>query len=504
MVDRELLEQQVLLREELLARRANDPWWDYEPTPAQLPFVKAILGGEAEEAYMIAANRSGKSDGAAFVGAGLARFGRRNPRYQISHGGAVVVESYATSGWVISVDFPNSRDVIQPKYFNNGHLGGASHAPFIPEREIAGKFNVTDQILKLKNGSIIGFKSADTKAIKFAGADRDWVHIDEECPKSIYDEVTIRVGAGRKLLVFGAMTLLPPEGQVGGVTWMFDEFIKPWQRDRAACRFKLFQASIYDNPHLLASEIARLESKYPVGSAERAIRLDGEWMPGLSGTRAYGSFDTRLHVRRQPELVLRRPLCWTLDFNVEPMVSLVGQRDGRLFRVMRELVINDSANIDDMVQLFWDAFPSHQGEVWVYGDATGRSRSGQTGRSYYQIISNHMRTYGCPARLKVPEANPQVPNRINAVNVALRNEEGIANVEIDPSCKELIDDLEQVLRDARGGIKKTTDRKNPYFRRTHTSDALGYWINYEEPVRSNLISRLAHKIKMPSYAFGSR
>lgn len=503
-MDRDLLEQQVLLREELLRRRENDPWWEYEPTLKQLPFVKAILAGACEEAYMIAANRSGKSDGAAFVGSGLARFGRKNPRYQISYGGNLVVESYATSGWVVSVDFPNSRDVIQPKYFDNGHVGGASHRPFIPAREIDGKFNVTDQILRLKNGSIVGFKSADTKALKFAGADRDWVHIDEECPKSIYDEIAIRVGAGRKLIIFGAMTLLPPEGQVGGVTWMYDEFIKPWMRDRAACRFQLFQASIYDNPHLLVEELRRLESKYPVGSAERAIRLDGEWMPGLSGTRAYGSFNSLVHVRRQPEIVMRRPLCWTFDFNVEPMISLIGQRDGQMFRVLRELVINDSANIDDMVQMFYDAVPAHQGEVWVYGDATGRSRSGQTGRSYYQIVANHMRTYGAPTRLKVPEANPQVPNRINAVNVALRNEEGASNVEIDPSCKELIDDLEQVLRDNRGGIKKTTDRKNPYFRRTHASDAFGYWVNYDAPVRSNLIRKLTNAIKMPSYAFRSR
>lgn len=504
--DREALESQVLLREELVRRRADDPWFDWQPTEKQIPFIKSILCGEVDEAFMICANRAGKSDAAAYIGSGLARFGRKNPKYQITHGGDLVVENYATAGWVISVDYPNSRDVIQPKYFDNGMSAGSSHRPFIPAREIEGKFNVTDQILRLKNGSIIGFKSADTKAIKFAGASRDWIHIDEECPKAIYDEATIRIsggnkdGKGRGLLVFGACTLLPPEGQVGGITWMYDEFIKPWQRDPASCRFRLFRASIYDNPHLNKEDIARLESKYPVGSVERKIRLDGEWLPGLQGARAYGSFDSLIHVRPQPEIIPRRPLVWTLDFNVEPMVSLICQRENDLFRVYRELIL-ETGSIDEMVQYFHEAAPSHHGEVWIYGDATGNSRSGQTGRSYYQLILNLMRTYGSPCRLKVPEANPKVPDRINAVNRMLRDEQGVARIEIDPSCNELIDDLEQVLRDARGGIKKTHNRKEPYFRRTHTSDAFGYWINYEEPVRATVMQRIGRAIRGPSYAF---
>ena len=53
---------------------------------------------------------------------------------------------------------------------------------------------------------------------------------------------------------------------------------------------------------------------------------------------------------------------------------------------------------------------------------------------------------------------------------------------IDPSCKDLITDLEVVLRDQGGGIKKTTKKTDPYFLRTHFSDALGYWISYEAPV----------------------
>src|SRR5256885_3244163 len=106
---------------------------------------------------------------------------------------------------------------------------------------------------------------------------------------------------------------------------------------------------------------------------------------------------------------------------LDPMVSHICQRDGNLFRVHKELVLEGGDGINEMVQMFHEAVPSHHGDVWIYGDATGRNRHHQTARSSYQLIVNLMRTYGSPLRLKVPEANPHVPDRINAVNRALKD-----------------------------------------------------------------------------------
>jgi hypothetical protein len=62
-----------------------------------------------------------------------------------------------------------------------------------------------------------------------------------------------------------------------------------------------------------------------------------------------------------------------------------------------------------------------------------------------------------------------------------------------------------VLRDGRGGIYKSRNRRDPYFRRTHTSDALGYFLSMEEPVGppSDHIRRSVH-IPTPGYAFSRR
>jgi len=498
---RDELEQAVILREELANRRTTDPWFQWEPKPRQRPFVEAVLTRQVSEVWFIAANRSGKSDAAAYIGSALARFGRTPPKW--GYGGQ---DAKPTRGWVISASTTASRDVIQPKFFDNGMAAAENHAPFIPQRELASSFNINEQTLKLKNGSIIEFKTAEAKVLTFAGGGIDWVLIDEECPKPLYDELVIRVSGGRRLLVIGACTLLPPEGQVGGVSWIFPEKIKPWLANPRGVDFEIYGSSIYDNDSILPSEIARLEARYPVGSPERAIRLDGAYLPGMQGARAYPSFDARIHVKPQEPPEPRRPICWIWDFNVEPMISLIGQRRDHVFHIWRELVL-DEGDLDRMVQYFAEAVPGHAAEIWVYGDATGRNRHAAApgGRSEYQIISNAMRTYGCPMRLKVAEVNPLVTDRINAVNRAFRDEEGVARVEIDPSCTELIEDFEQVLRDNKGGIKKTRNRKDPYFRRTHTSDAFGYWIAYEEPVRSTTIGqKLIAAIRNPGYAFGRK
>jgi hypothetical protein len=110
----------------------------------------------------------------------------------------------------------------------------------------------------------------------------------------------------------------------------------------------------------------------------------------------------------------------------------------------------------------------------------GAGRPAQTGQSDYAVILATMRTYPVPLRLKVPEANPLVSMRVNAVNRLLRGEQGAVRVRIDPSCHESIADLEQVLRDGQK-IKKTGRRSDPYFWRTHMSDALSYLLAFDAP-----------------------
>lgn len=489
-MDRDMSEEFLTLQETLAQRRAADPLLSFTPHRKQRAFIDSVLQRKKKENWFIAANRSGKSDAGAYTGASLARFGRDDARPAPHAGASVQVIDRATSGWVSALDFPTSRDVIQPKYFDNGFGVTGRNPPFIPKHEIE-SWSTEHQILKLRNGSIIGFKSAESGRKKYQGADKDWFHMDEEHPWEIYEEAVIRVGA-KPLIFFCTATILPPEGHNLTTSWVFPKIIQPW-KSGLMDQTGLFGASIYDNPAIPREEIKRLEAIYPEGSLSRRIRLEGEWLPGIGGSRAYHSFDRMLHMKSQPELFYRRPLCWIWDFNVEPMVSLVGQVIGSRYHVFRELVM-DEGNIPDMCQLFHHHYPSHGAELWLYGDATGEGRTGQTGKSDYWIIMNEMKQYGSPIRMRVPPDNPRIPDRINAVNRMLKDEEGEVRLTIDPTCTELGDDLDGVLRDQKGGILKVRNKRDPYFRRTHTSDALGYWIAFEEPVRPQNPRGGAHHI----------
>src|SRR3989304_659125 len=481
---RDQQEEYLIVAEALAARRAADPLISFPLHAKQKAFVRSTLDRVHKENWFIAANRSGKSDAGAYIGATLARFGRQDDDVKwdntSSPSGGVAVRDRSTSGWGSALDFPLSRDVIQPKYFDNGYRIVGKYPSFIPKHE-SESWNSEAQILKLRNGSLIGFKSAESGRRKYQGADKDWFHMDEEHPWEIYEESVIRVGS-RPLIFFCTATILPPEGVSVSTSWVFPKIIQPWQSGQLP-GVGVFGASIYDNPGIPRDEIVRLEAIYPEGSVSRRIRLAGEWLPGIGGARAYHGFDRQIHVAREmPELSLRRPLFWTWDFNVEPMVSLVGQIDGSVYRFYRELIMHEGS-IPDMCNLFYDAFPAHGSEIWLYGDSTGKGRAGQTGESDYWTILNEMKQYGSPIRMKVPPDNPRVPDRVNAVNRLLRDEEGQGRIQIHHSCVELIGDFEGVLRDQRGSILKIRNRKDPYFHRTHTSDAAGYMLAFEEPVR---------------------
>jgi len=504
-LERKAIERKILLRREVSRRRIDDPLWNCKPHPKQKEFIDAVLSGSFEECWALYANRAGKSDAGAYCGSLFARFGKGQESSEVpirEEQGEKHKVGSSTSGWVVSLDFPASRDVIQPKYFDNGFVPpGATHPPFIPEREID-QWRKDDQILKLKNGSLIGFKSCDSGRIKFQGTEKDWIHFDEEPSESIYQECMIRVGQ-KPLNTFGTCTLLPPEGKVGGISWVFPKLVKPWQRGERKNIF-IGQASIYDNPYIHEKEIRRLENIYLEGTVQRKIRLNGELLPGMSGARVYSSFNSQVNVAPQAEHFNEyRPLCWIWDFNVEPQTSLIGQRDpSGIFRVFRELVMEEGS-IPDMCEWFRSEYSVHKAQVWIYGDATGRARSPQSQQSNYMIIQNIMMSYPVPVSLRVPEVNPSVPNRINSVNVSFRSETGEVKCLIDPSCLNLIDDFEQVISDGRGKIKKTYDRKDSYFRRTHTSDAYGYWISYESPILpfTEHMGDEEGDIPSPSYGF---
>lgn len=84
-------------------------------------------------------------------------------------------------------------------------------------------------------------------------------------------------------------------------------------------------------------------------------------------------------------------------------------------------------------------------------------------------------------------SNPPVKDRINCVNAKLRNYAGHHSLLVDPACKQLIKDFEQVCwkADPNGNALAELDKSDPM--RTHTSDAVGYLIAQDFPMRSTTL-----------------
>ena len=97
----------------------------------------------------------------------------------------------------------------------------------------------------------------------------------------------------------------------------------------------------------------------------------------------------------------------------------------------------------------------------------------------YDGTPNYLCWYDNPALPKFNTANPEVRERVGSVCAALLSASAERRLFVDPQCKELIKDLEQVAwkRDSHGNTLYDLDDKDS--KRTHASDALGYLVHRE-------------------------
>jgi hypothetical protein len=189
-------------------------------------------------------------------------------------------------------------------------------------------------------------------------------------------------------------------------------------------------------------------------------------------------------VRYDPQL----PIFWSLDFNIDPMCSVIGQRDGDRVNILAELALENS-NTPEACQAFvrragpWLSGPRLGPQLQVYGDATGDSRRTSASKTDWQIVKDSLSNLRARVTFHQAKTNPPVKDRVNCVNAMLRNHAGERRLLVDPGCAALIEDLERVhwKTDPHGNVQAEIDKSD--VRRTHLSDALGYMIAREFAMR---------------------
>ncbi|WP_321471122.1 terminase large subunit domain-containing protein [uncultured Paludibaculum sp.] len=191
----------------------------------------------------------------------------------------------------------------------------------------------------------------------------------------------------------------------------------------------------------------------------------------------------------------RRPLCWSLDFNVDPMCSTISQwheedmpytyltnQRKQVVSVLQEVCLPNSSTLEACEEFVNRTEPYRrlmQGrsiQVRIYGDRSGQSRK-TVGDSDYQAIRDFFKLHPeYRVTMHLSKSNPSVKDRVNAVNAMFCNAAAEVRCFVDPSCTELIADCAQVSwkRDSSGNTTGQIDKSD--MARTHVTDAFGYFV----------------------------
>ena len=237
-----------------------------------------------------------------------------------------------------------------------------------------------------------------------------------------------------------------------GFRWMWNTFGTDEAKQRTDR--KLIKMRSYDNPHLPADFITRLEENYDSGLLQ--AYLNGEFCNITTG-QVYDRFSREVHVVHDDHEFHEEPLRIGIDFNIGNMsaVIAVALRDELL--VIDE--ISGSHDTDSLAQEIKRRYP--HSKIYAYPDASGGNRSTNASKTDIQILQS----YGL--QNESPAANPPVRDRVNSVQRLLEDGKGRIRLKINKKAKRLIECLELQSYTEKG----EPDKDAGY---DHMNDALGY------------------------------
>ena len=314
------------------------------------------------------------------------------------------------------------------------------------------KLNETEMSVRFENGAEFAVKGADNEHA-LRGVELTKVVMDEMAyiKPHVWEEIVYPMLATTK----GSALFI---GTPSGYDIMYDLY----SRGQSEPDWKSWHFKTIDGGFVSAEEIAQAKRTMDASVFRQEFEASFE----TTGNRACWNFDRNIHVKQSNELSSYK--WWGCDFNVDYMSAVLACQytDGTI-HYYDEIRLKNS-NTEQMARKMKAIEPN----IEVYPDPAGSARSTTSHRSDHHIL----RDYGFLIRAK--KAHPSHIDRLNALNRKLLDAEGNVTMTIDPKCKYLIKDLEQVQRDKKGGIDKSN------MELTHSLDACSYAIAYKFPVIS--------------------
>ncbi|HUS05325.1 MAG TPA: terminase family protein [Bryobacteraceae bacterium] len=367
------------------------------------------------------------------------------------------------------------QEAIKLSYVNGGRTGliGAPTYPMLRDATLPTLLHILDEnglpYELSKAESVIRMKDTGSRILlraveeydRLRGTNLAWFGIDElsytQEESWLRLEGRLRDPKATQLRGFAVWT---PKG----FDWVYSRFIA-----NPVAGYAVIQAEPFENRFIL-DKVPDFYERLKASYDDKFFRQEvlGEYLSANSGL-VYNQFNKIRHVDEEVRVNQSLPLLWALDFNVNPMSSIIAQVQGTEVAVLDEIVI-PRASTTEACDEFLRKFPRHAGGLVVYGDASGNSMK-TSGTTDYDIMRGYFRnTHYARIDYRVPRANPAVRERILTVNGRLQSAAGTSSLKVSPLCKNLILDFEQVMyKPDTAVIDKEKDSK-----RTHVSDALGY------------------------------
>ena len=368
------------------------------------------------------------------------------------------------------------QEALRLSYVNAGRVGliGAPTYPMLRDTtqasllEVLHNNDVPFSFTKSENTIIL----SDVKSTiilrsleefdRLRGTNLAWFGLDEltYCHEEAWTRLEARLRDPKATELCGFAVWTPQ-----GYDWVYERFI-----NHARPGYDVILAKPFENKYVLEAVpdyYERLRTSY-----EESFYLQeamGSYI-NARGRVVYRSFSRELNIAESP-VDPRLPLLWSVDFNVDPLCSVVAQRRLDQLWVIDEIALADALT-QDACDEFVRRYGRHPAGVRVYGDASGYGRK-TTGGSDYHIIQGRLApVYGERLTLRVGRSNPSVTDRVLLVNSKLKTAAGESSLFVSGKCAGLILDFEQVVyQENSREIDKARDH-----RRTHLSDALGYLV----------------------------
>jgi hypothetical protein len=303
-----------------------------------------------------------------------------------------------------------------------------------------------------------------------------WIDETRDTPRETHDVILSRLRESefRK----GIITTTP-----NGEDWTWERFI----RDSDGLTTGHMHIPTYESvkagiiTEQFYSDLEKMYTKQMADQELRAMHVNISKFPAYLNYTSDNELDSNPFAQAGETMCPHLPIVVAMDFNLSPMSWALGQQHVDDFYFFDEIWLLNS-HTQEAANLLVEKVKNHAPGIVLAGDAT--SKAGQraaAGKSDYDILCEILDRHAIKWVNRTPDSNPTIRDRVNNVNLKLRDSSAKIHLWHHSRCTNIKRDLVRVSwkEGNTSVLDQTTDGTL-----THISDGIGYAISALSPIRA--------------------